>query len=142
MSRSRAYPDQEHIQIQHSVACPDLSQRARLYTMDSLPRPSSWPIRKERRHIAATNAHLQVLAKLDEVATRLTKLECAYGPPGLIDISFEAQTSSLTKIEAQTKELDDKIDMILHKMDCLPAWSIDQSTMEKRIESMDSERKT
>jgi len=68
-----------------------------------LHRPSSWPIRKERRHIAANNAHLQVMNKLDEMSMRISKLEFASGPPGLTE--SELTQGILPNLARQIEEI-------------------------------------
>ena len=40
-----------------------------------LDRPSSWPVRNQRRHAAAANFNMQVLGSLSQMATKLDKIE-------------------------------------------------------------------
>ena len=50
---------------------------------DFPPRPSSWPIRRERQHAAHVRANQQIIAKLDAIEEKLASFELRLGPPGL-----------------------------------------------------------
>jgi len=70
-------------------------------------RPSSWPIRRERRHFAVVTAHAVTNEKLDLIMERLERMERAYGPPGL------NQGKMADELVEQYRVMNAKIDTIL-----------------------------
>jgi len=70
-------------------------------------RPSSWPIRRERRHFAVVTAHAATNEKLDLIMERLERMERAYGPPGL------NQGKMADELVEQYRVMNAKIDTIL-----------------------------
>ena len=95
-------------------------------------RPSSWPVRNERRHYAAAEHNRKVTGLLEEILQRLQSVESAlskhtlpvFAPPGL-----EMSALSDAEVGAGKMEILDRIE-ILEKVYVLTDWTALESACE------------
>ena len=72
-----------------------------------LLRPSSWPIRQERRHVADIRAKYELSAKLDATMERLDRMGARNVPPGLGYPRHQEVLEAVRSIDAKVNALLD-----------------------------------
>ena len=76
--------------------------------MSEVPlRPSSWPVRQEWRHVAATRAYNELSAKLDTIIERLGRMDAQNVPPGFGNPRHQEVPEAVRSIDATVNSLLD-----------------------------------
>ena len=77
----------------------------------TVARPSSWPLRRMRRHVATEHANAQLQSKMDDILARLSALEFKVSVPlGLVPHQDEGISQELN---GRLDALDTKLDLVL-----------------------------
>ena len=83
-------------------------------------RPSSWPIRRERQSIAAAHNMQQILARLDQIDTKLASCRCHNftRPPGLDERNYYADLDDrVRRLETlYVCSNNTEVDEVIHQM--------------------------
>jgi len=104
------------------------------------PRPSSWPIRRERQRIAHANMHYKLETTLKGIEDKVTSLQASCGPPGLQSElgmrlnGIDAAIQSLMSSQFQT--LCAKLDQAMENIAVLSASHSESSARVDRLETL------